>query len=214
MEEDDEGSRRHANAGVAEAIRVDHAGSLGFALDTVVSLAIVQGDLAGATRSAQQLRDMGANVGFESWMIRGEILCGIIQVREGDLDGGIHRLQAALDPKVWGMTNYRTPWMLAELAQAQAAAGRLEAALDSIDKGIAWYGDADAFWCGPECLRVKADILARRDDPGAIKSAGVLLQRAGALAARHGAGAWGRRVEASARALGVPIVTCAPRPRR
>lgn len=200
MEGDDEGSRRQADAGVAEAVQVDHAGSLGFALDTAVSLAIVRGDLEDANRSAQRLRDMGANVGFESWMMRGEIQCAIIQVREGDLAAGIPRLEAALDPKVWGMTNYRTPWMLAELAQAEMAAGLPDRALASIDKGIGWFAGIDAFWCAADCFRVKADILAARGGPQASAQAGALMRRAADVAARQGALAWSRRIEAGSRA--------------
>ncbi len=201
IEGDDEGSRRQAETAVAEAVKVDHAGSLGFALDAAITLAILRGDLEEADRSAQRLREMGANVGFEVWMMRSEVLRGIIQVRSGDLAEGVPRLQAALTRPAWKMTTYRTPLFLAELAQAEAAAGLPEKALQTIDDAIAWYGGVEAFWFGSECLRVKADILAQCGGANALREAEALLERAAALAERQGAVTWRRRVEASLRAL-------------
>jgi predicted ATPase/DNA-binding winged helix-turn-helix (wHTH) protein len=197
IEGNDEGSRGHAEAGVIEAVRIDHAGSLGFALDTAVTLAIFRGDLEAAEKAVEQLREMGSNVGFEVWMARSEILRAIIQVRSGDLAAGLPRLQASLAKPIWKMMTYRTPVFLAQLAEAEAAAGLPEKALATIDEAIGWFGGADAFWCGPECLRVKAEILAQSGGANAMREAQALFERAANLAAQHGAPAWTRRIEAS-----------------
>jgi hypothetical protein len=173
---------------------VDHAGSLGFALDASITLAILRGDLADAECSSERLGQLGANVGFEVWMVRREILQGIIQVRSGDLADGVPRLQSALLAPRRRMASYRAPLFLAELAQAEAAAGMPEQALVTIDDAIDWFGGADAFWCAPECFRVKAEILRLHGGSNAIREADSLRDRAIDLAGRQKAVGWQRRI--------------------
>ncbi|QUD88652.1 winged helix-turn-helix domain-containing protein [Phenylobacterium montanum] len=198
IEGDETGARLAAEAAVAEAVSVDHAGSLGFALDTAITLAILRGDLADAERASTRLGQMGANVGFEVWMIRGEILRAIIQVRSGDLSAGLPRLQASLAPPRRRMASYRAPLFLAELAQAEAAAGLPEKALATIDDAIDWFRGADAFWCAPECYRVKAAVLRTQGGPNATREAEALLSRAFGLAQSQGAVGWQQRISTAA----------------
>lgn len=194
IEGDDQGSRRIAERAVAEATRVDHAGSLGFALDVSVTLAILRGDLEEADQACQRLGDLGANVGFDVWMTRCKVLRAIIQVRSGDLAAGVPALQAALATPVWKLTTYRTPLFLAELAQAEAAAGLPQKALSTIDDAIRWFGAGEDFWCAPECFRVKGELLRRHGGPNAAREAEVLLDRAARIAEAQGAPAWRRRI--------------------
>lgn len=194
IEGDDARARLAAEAGVAEAKRVDHAGSLGFALDTAITVAILRDDLAEAERNCARLREVGANVGFEVWMMRGEMLRGIIQVRSGELAEGVPNLQAALARPKQKLASYRAPMFLAELAQAELAAGMPEKALTTIDDAIGWFRDQDDFWCAPECFRVKAEVLSRQGGANATREAEMLLARASRAAERQGAVAWMRRI--------------------
>jgi predicted ATPase len=194
LEGRDAHAQETASAAVAEATRVDHAGSLGFALDTAITIAVLRGDLAKAERESARLGNVRASAGFEVWMIRGEILRAILQVRIGDLDQGVPRLRSALAPPVRHMASYRLPLFLSELAQAEAAAGAPERALATIDDAIGWFRGADAFWCAPECLRVKAGILRQHGGANATREAEALLQRAANIAQAHGARAWSERI--------------------
>lgn len=191
----DIGSRSIADAAVDEATRVDHAGSLGFALDVSVTLSLLRGEIEQANRTCERLSDLGANVGFDVWMARCKVLRGIIQVRSGDLAGGVPALQAALAPPVWRLTTYRTPLFLTELALAEAAAGDPDKALTTIEDAISWFKGVDEFWCAAECFRVKGVMLLQRGGPKAEEAASRLLTRAARVAAQQGAEAWRRRIE-------------------
>lgn len=197
IEGDETGARRVADAAVGEAVRVDHAGSLGFALDTAITLAILRGDLADAERASTRLGQMGSNVGFEIWMVRAEIQRSIIQVRSGDLLEGVPRLQASLAQPLRRMATYRAPLFLAELAQAEAAAGMPEKALATIDDAIDCFRGADAFWCAPECYRVKGEVLRMQGGPNAAREAEALFSRASGLAQSQGAVGWRQRIAAA-----------------
>ena len=194
---DVEGSRCHAEAAVTEAGRVDHAGSLGFALDSAITLALLRDDLAGAGAATHRLGEMGSNAGFQVWIARSEILRAIIEVKSGEPARCLPRLRAALPRSVWPLTTYRTPYFLGELAQAEADAGMPEKALATIDDAIGWFGGVDAFWCAPECFRIKAEVLAQCGGDNARREAKALLDRALSVAAAHGATAWERRVRSS-----------------
>jgi predicted ATPase/DNA-binding winged helix-turn-helix (wHTH) protein len=194
IEGDDQASQRIARQAVDEAVRVDHAGSLGFALDVSVTLAVLRGDFAEAEVACQRLGELGANVGSDVWKARSRVMRAFLQVRSGDLTGGLPALQAALAPPVWKHLTYRTPLFLAELAQAEAAAGQLEQARITVDEAIGLFNGGDAFWCAPECFRVKADLLRRCGGAGAAQEAQALIDRAGRIADDHGAVAWKRKI--------------------
>ncbi|MEW5685741.1 MAG: hypothetical protein AB1942_12545 [Pseudomonadota bacterium] len=194
-------SKSIAEAAVAEAMRVDHAGSLGFALDVAVTLAILRGDLADARGGCARLTDMGANVGFDVWMARSKVLNAIIQVRSGDLGGGLPSLQSALARPVWKLTTYRTPLFLGELAQAEMAAGLSDKALATIEEALGWFKGADDFWYAPECLRVKAQLLILQSGKAGVGEADVLLSHAARVATDHGAITWQRRIAADRKML-------------
>jgi hypothetical protein len=127
-------------------------------------------------------------------MMRGEMLRGIIQVRSGELAEGVPNLQAALARPKQKLASYRAPMFLAELAQAELAAGMPEKALTTIDDAIGWFRDQDDFWCAPECFRVKAEVLSRQGGANATREAEMLLARASRAAERQGAVAWMRRI--------------------
>jgi hypothetical protein len=181
---------------------VEHAGSLGFALDSAVALEMLHGDLTAAAATAKRLRDMGSNVGFETWIVRSEILSAIIQIKSGDLSDGVPRLQAALTPAARKMSSYRTPFFLAQLAQAEAAAGLPEKGLATIDEALAWLGNRDDYWCSPECLRVKAEVLGMHGGANARREAEAMFHRALDLAQSHAAPAWIERVRVSMQSVG------------
>lgn len=191
---DAEAARAGIEATVAEAVRGGQPASLGFALDSAITLAILRGELDAAERTSRRLGEMGANIGFDIWMIRAEIQRAIIQVRSGDAAGGLPRLQAALPRSAWSMATYRTPYFLAEMAQAEMDMGAPEKALATIDDAIGWFGGTDDFWCAPECFRVKAEVLRQHGGANATREADALLERAHAVAERHGAQAWLRRL--------------------
>lgn len=197
IEGDDARARQAADAAVAEAKRLDHAGSLGFALDSAITVAILQGDLVEAQRNCARLSEVGSNVGFEVWMMRGEMLSAIIQVRSGDLVQGVPRLQAALAGPKLKMASYRGPLFLAELAEAELVAGMPEKALATIDSAIGWFRDLDDFWCAPACFRVKAEVLSQHGGANAMREAEMLMARAAHAAERQGAVAWKHRVPAT-----------------
>ncbi|MES2033281.1 MAG: winged helix-turn-helix domain-containing protein [Pseudomonadota bacterium] len=196
IEGDDSRAQLAADAAVAEAKRLDHAGSLGFALDSAITVAILRGELGEAQRHCARLNEVGANVGFEVWMLRGEMLGAIIQVRSGDLVHGVPRLQAALAAPKRKLASYRAPLFLAELAAAELAAGMPEKALATIDDAICWFRDLDDFWCAPECFRVKAEVLSQHGGANAMSEAKMLMARASRTAERHAAIAWKRGIPA------------------
>ncbi|MBU1376222.1 MAG: helix-turn-helix transcriptional regulator [Alphaproteobacteria bacterium] len=181
-------------AAVTEAVAVGHAGSLGFALDSAVTLSVLRGDLEQASGDCRRLGELGASIGYDVWVRRGEILAALIQVRSDDLSQGVPRLRAALSPSAWKLATYRTPFFLAELAQAERKAGFAAEALTTIENAIGWFGGVDDFWCAPECFRIKAEILEQHGGGDARCEAQALLARASRLAEAQGAEAWRARI--------------------
>ncbi len=194
LQGDVDGASNTIGAAVTEAVAVGHAGSLGFALDSAVTLRVLQGDLERAAQACRQLGDLGASIGYDVWLKRSDILAAIIQVRSGDLVRGVPRLRASLTPSAWKLATYRTPFFLAELAQAELAAGFAAEALATIEDAIGWFGGVDDFWCAPECFRIKAEVLGLHGGPSATREADTLLARASALAESQGAVAWRARI--------------------
>lgn len=189
---------------VREAEAIEHPGSLGFALDSAVTLHLLCENLLEATGLCQRLSELAASAGFDIFAKRSEILQAIIQIHSGDLVAGLPRLQSALAPSVWKAATYRTPFFLAELASAELAAGLSRKALATIEDAIAWFGGVDAFWCAAECFRVKADILRAQEGPDATRDADAMLARAAAVTETQGAVAWrdrGAMVSAALRAV-------------
>ena len=193
LQGDSDGASAVAEAAVAEAARIGHANSLGHVLDAAGSIAIVQGDLAAAARVSERLGELGTSLGVGLWTARNEVLRGMIQVKSGDLTAGLRQFRAAFPRSAWTMTTYRTPFLLSQLAEAEAAAGALDKALLIMDDALGWFGHADEFWCAPECLRIKGELLARSSDAARRREGEALIRRGIDLARRHGAAGWERR---------------------
>jgi class 3 adenylate cyclase/predicted ATPase len=111
--------------------------------------------------------------GFPFWAAGGQILEGWAVTCEGRTDEGIELLEEGLS--AWQTTGARLwlPIFFALKAQAQAKAGRCEAALQTIEQAIAISNETSERWAIAEVLRLKAGLLlatgrARRDEVEAL----------------------------------------------
>jgi predicted ATPase len=111
--------------------------------------------------------------GFPFWAAGGQILEGWAITCEGRANQGLELLEEGLS--AWQATGARLwlPIFLALKAQAQAKAGRCEAALQTIEQAIAISNKTSERWAIAEVLRLKAGLLlatgrARRDEVEAL----------------------------------------------
>jgi DNA-binding response OmpR family regulator/class 3 adenylate cyclase/predicted ATPase len=123
--------------------------------------------------------------GFSHWINCGHIFRGWAAICRGEIDRGIEVLQAGV--AAWRGTGARLwlPTFLALEAEAYAAGGRSDEALQTIERALTESKETGECWATPELLRRKAGLLLTtgRAAPGEIEN---LLVSGLALARRQG----------------------------
>jgi DNA-binding response OmpR family regulator/class 3 adenylate cyclase/predicted ATPase len=123
--------------------------------------------------------------GFSHWINCGHIFRGWAAICRGEIDRGIEMLQAGV--AAWRGTGARLwlPTFLALEAEAYAAGGRSDEALQAIERALAVSKETGECWGTPELLRRKAGLLLTTGR-GAADEIENLLASGLALARRQG----------------------------
>jgi DNA-binding response OmpR family regulator/class 3 adenylate cyclase/predicted ATPase len=123
--------------------------------------------------------------GFSHWINCGHIFNGWAAICRGEIDRGIEVLQAGV--AAWRGSGARLwlPTFLALEAEAYAAGGRSDEALQAIERALTVSKETGECWATPELLRRKAGLLltTSRAPPDEIEN---LLVSGLALARRQG----------------------------
>jgi predicted ATPase/DNA-binding winged helix-turn-helix (wHTH) protein len=171
-----------AREAIDAALRMQHWFSICYVLFFAggpVSLWI--GDFAEVQRRLEMLRDRtGGNSEFPGFSLFAGIYAAIVRLRQGSESDAL--TAAYIEPRM----QYPTAAALGEIIRHP-----------SIAVPFPHDNPCDSPWSLPEVLRVDAELLLWRGEPGAVASAEVKLQRSLELARQQGALSWELRTAVS-----------------
>jgi predicted ATPase len=150
-----------AAEGIVDYARAqDHLASLFYALiQAACPIALYCGDLPGAERFVEMLRELSVEQALETWNVWARCFEGVLLIVRGERVAGWPRLRAALTelPGV-AFHLHHTP-LLAELAEGLGGAGQVADGLSVIDDALARAERKEERWVLPELLRKKGELL-------------------------------------------------------
>lgn len=155
---------RAAHEGVEEARVTGHAISLCDALTRgPCPIALLTGDLTEARASIEALLNHASTHALAQWEVFARCWQAVLLIRQGDV-AGAELLSRTLDQLQQGsmLVHYSTAF-LCVLAEGLASAGRVSEALATVDRGLDRSRQKEELWYVAELLRVKGEILLRRD---------------------------------------------------
>jgi predicted ATPase len=154
--------------------------------------------LVGNVAAAQQALDACIRVAsenrlsfYQSWS---QCLRGALLVEQGDFSAGIAVLSGALP--ALGRVASRQPEFQIALAKGLAGTGDPTRALDVLGAALTHAKSDGEYWCVPELLRIRCEILITQDQDGS-DAAERQLRYALRLARKQGARSWELRAATS-----------------
>jgi predicted ATPase len=157
-----------------------------------VSLRI--GDLEKAERSINLLRDCSEKHSLINYQASALGYQGLLMARRGEILAGEASLRAALDGLCEAQFEVQYTPFLVGLAEVVAMSGRPDEALALADEAMQRTERNDVFWCMPETLRIRGEILLSNKD---VVAAEELFRRSLDLAQRQNALFWELRTAMS-----------------
>jgi predicted ATPase/DNA-binding winged helix-turn-helix (wHTH) protein len=199
-----EQARYNAQLSLEDAQASEDKLSICYALrNAVCPVALTIGDLATGRASVALLSDLVTRQGMTFWISWGICLKGQLLIRCGEFAEGLDQLRAGIDMRARTGWLMRNPEFLGVLAEGLAAVGRGVEALTSIGEALSQSERDGQFWCMPELLRIKGEILLREAAPGSTSEAENYFARALETAANQGALLWALRASISMASLRV-----------
>jgi predicted ATPase/DNA-binding winged helix-turn-helix (wHTH) protein len=165
----DKAIRAGRNA-IKEARSVNHPVSLCLALAAPSSILLVKmGDLEAAERCIDELIDHAGKHSLIPYYAFGLCSRGSLMAVRGDNTSGERWLRSGLERTREVAYYLFYSFFLAELAEVVASANRIDEGLAEVDAALRYAEESESLWCMPEVLRIKGEILAKRDpaDPAA-----------------------------------------------
>lgn len=159
------------------AEQLDHPHTMAHTLSFEAWLLVSLEEPEAALRRARQLEDLSGRQSFPLWAAMAKMFAGAAGLALGD-PGGAQELQVGLQAGQRTGAQLGATWMLANLAQATAAAGDLETALGLIEQALALGESLGELWYLPEMLRLKAEW---RNDASLLEEARRLAEQQGAV---------------------------------
>jgi class 3 adenylate cyclase/predicted ATPase len=184
--------RRLIDQVVRDGCASDEAATIAQAYTHLAFLETFRDDPAATQRASETLvgfsrmHDLALYAGF------GDILSSWARGRRVDPRAGASELREALE--VWLKQGNRifSPWVHCLIAELEAMAGHVDAALATVDQGLALAEDTGEHWKDPLLFRRKGEILLRRD-PANLAPAEEAFQSAIAIAKQQGSRSYGLR---------------------
>ncbi|HUC12491.1 MAG TPA: winged helix-turn-helix domain-containing protein [Stellaceae bacterium] len=157
---------------IADAVAINHALTLcNLLAQSACPLALLTGAFGLADRFTTMLIEHANRHSLDIWHAYGRCFQGILLIKRGDFDRGLTRLrEAGGELRQAGFTQYYTPYLSA-LAEGLGGAGRVAAALEAIDDGLARAQRTEEHWCLAELWRIKGELVISEDAAGAAVAA-------------------------------------------
>ncbi|HKE78558.1 MAG TPA: AAA family ATPase [Solirubrobacteraceae bacterium] len=144
----------------------------------------MEGDHDGAATPTQTMLNLAQHHGFAFFAVTGMLHRNLGRAHDGEA-GAIDELRGTVD--VWRhvvMGEAYSPWTLVGLAQAQAADGRIDDALGSLDQALALADATRTEWYSAEALRMRGELRAGAGDAGGVADIEAALDKARLQGAR------------------------------
>ncbi|WP_158932454.1 winged helix-turn-helix domain-containing protein [Acidisphaera sp. S103] len=156
------------------------------------------GELVTAEQEIARLIDIATRLDSSFWQTVGHLLEGKLLVERREFAAALSTLRDAFAACSRTGHYYSAIEFKGALAEALAGVGQFDAALDAVDDALASAGKPDAeVWFLPELLRIKGDVLLKRDADLSAATAEDCFNQAGAVAREQGALFWELRVALS-----------------
>ena len=163
---------RAAQAGVDEAIKVDHANSVCLALADGASLiAILADNRADAEQFGAMLIEHAEKHSLGVWRTYGLAVQGRINIESDAAPDGVARLRSALTDLRETPLDIRFQLYLVWLAEALGKAGQAVAGLSAIDEALERAERTEERWYLPELWRLRGELLLQAGPPDAFAGA-------------------------------------------
>ncbi len=138
----------------------------------------MEGDDEGAAACTERMIEVAQRHGFAFFTLTGMVHRGIGRVHAGE-DRALDELHASVE--TWRRVvigEAYSPWALTGMAEAQAAAGRREDALRSLDQALTLAAKTGSDFYSAETLRIRGDLRARAGDAGGVADIEAALHKA------------------------------------
>ena len=114
--------------------------------------------------------------GFPFWAAGAQIMNGWAKCKQGQIEDGIATLESGLNK--WRRTGARLwlPMFLASEAEACAAVGKLDQAMEGIEQAIEVASETGERWAMAEILRIKAELVLAIDSGARAQAEKLLLE--------------------------------------
>ncbi len=161
-------------ANVEEAQAFDHTMTLCNSLAKgACLLSLLASDLHGAQQYIDLLLTRSARDGLPIWHAWGKCFQGILLIKQGNAADGLDLLKATLASLPENRFSLRHTWVFAEYADGLRIAGRIDEGLAMIEKALGMCQRDEEYWCIPEVLRIKGELLQAK---GGATESGAALQ--------------------------------------
>ena len=151
-----------SSAAIAEARRLNYLPSLALSLSYGARLLSLDGDNAILGECMRELVTVATEQRFPLWRAHGAILRGWLNVKNGDVAGGISLLRSGLSAYRATRATAGTTQYIALLARACEVAGEVEEAVSLFDDGLQVVERTGERWFAAELNRHKGQLLLRQ----------------------------------------------------
>ena len=121
------------------------------------------GDLERAERCIDELIDHAGKHSLIPYYAFGLCSKGSLMAVRGDNASGERWLRSGLERTREVAYYLFYAFFLGELAEVLASAGRSDEGLAEVDAALRYAEESQSLWCMPEVLRIKGEILAKRE---------------------------------------------------
>lgn len=157
-------ARELADRSLAEAPALNHANTEGYAMAFRLLVLALRRDLETLRQSTDALAEFAAEHRLPMWEAVAKMAIGHFHIRQGRHEQGLasfEQAQALYDTMKLQMY---LPILLTWQAEALAALGRYDRALDSVEQAMAVAVDGGERWSEAETQRIKGEILGQSGD--------------------------------------------------
>jgi predicted ATPase/DNA-binding winged helix-turn-helix (wHTH) protein len=187
---------RIARQTVEEAATFNHPVTLCISLIWAVSVYLWIGDWISAEENVERFISHADKYSLAPYQAVGLGIKGVLLIKRGEVEAGIHLLRVALESVHAHRYELLTTEFNITLAEGLGLTGRVEEALETIDRTIVLVESNGDLFNMPELLRVKGDILASAPRPRSVQAADC-FEQALKLAGQQSAPAWELRAATS-----------------
>jgi predicted ATPase len=163
----------------------------------ICPLAFAVGDLRRAERGVGAFEEYAAGSGSAHWTVLASRQRGRLLVARGETAQGVELLQDVLDRCKTTGWRVEFPELSMDLADGLAALDRTDEALCTIERALAQIRAEGERWCLAELLRLKGELLLRKQSSGGTVAAAACFAQALDVARKQGAMFWELRAATS-----------------